>query len=180
MSAKLEYLENAIGARAWHDPRVGRLSIVEIHDTLVFLLGGWNVERSIDDHWNATSGTFVGVSRLSLDPSLIASGDAGQAIYDEQGKLQLGDHVGSARRRLEYRRQDDGSVSLYFLDGRHFIDLDLSSGISEGTHHCASDIYYVKIVVRSMHLYEEHWRVVGPSKDYEAITAYSRESDEFS
>jgi len=163
-------------ARDCLDRRVGRLSIVEIHDTLAYLLGSWVVERSIDDHRNASGGTFVGVSQLSPDPSLMTGGVVERAIYDEQGELQLGDHVGSARRRLEYRRKDDGSVSLFFLDGRHFVDLNLSSGTCEDTHFCAPDTYRIKIVAGSMCSFEEHWHVVGPHKDYEAITTYTRVS----
>ena len=149
---------------------------MEIHDTLAFLIGSWHVERSIDDRHSATTGTFVGASRLVPIASLTAHGVVQRATYEERGELQLGDHAGSARRGLEYRRKQDGSVALYFLDGRHFVDLDLSSGRCEGAHHCASDIYSIEFVASSMHRYTEHWRVVGPDKDYEALTVYSRVS----
>ena len=166
-------------ARDFLHERVARFNVVEILDTLAFLVGDWRLERSIDDHHNATSGTFLGVSHLSIGPASTANDIGEHATYDEQGELCFGEHAGSARRRLEYRRRDDGSVSLYFLDGRYFVDLDLSSGSCEGTHHCAPDAYYIKTVARSTDRYEEHWHVVGPGKDYEATTIYSRVSVDF-
>ncbi len=148
-----------------------RLDCVEIGDTLAFLLGSWDVVRSIDDRQNATSGTFVGVSRLVADPLTPVGNVVERATYEEEGELQLKDHLGLARRRLEYRRRPDG-----FLDGRHFFDLDLTSGRCKGLHQCAPDSYFIDVAVSSELRYTEHWRVTGPYKDYEASTVYSRVS----
>ncbi|HUY07645.1 MAG TPA: DUF6314 family protein [Acidimicrobiales bacterium] len=153
---------------------IARLSGMDIKDTLAFLVGTWEVERSIDDHRSATRGLFVGVGELRREPSSRVGEAVVRAIYDEEGELQLGDHVGSARRHLEYRGNEDGSVSLYFLDGRHFVDLDLVGGICNVTHRCNQDSYHISVAVSSMQSYVERWRVIGPNKDYEARTRYTR------
>lgn len=150
------------------------MNVVEISDSLDFLIGGWEVRRVIEDHRNALRGCFVGTARLSPDPSSTREGILGGATYEEQGELELGDHVGPAARRLEYRRGANGSVLLYLSHGSHFVDLDLATGTCERQHRCAPDTYDIKIEVHSSHRYVEYWRVTGPRKDYEATATYSR------
>lgn len=147
---------------------------MEYPDTLSYLIGRWSVVRSITDHRNAIAGRFVGDAAFIEAAAVPERSIRALAHYDEKGELSFGGHRGTARRHLEYRAYADGSVATFFSDGRKFVDLDLRSGAWRTTHLCGSDHYEITIVVKSSEMFEEHWRVSGPSKDYEAVTDLTR------
>lgn len=97
------------------------------------------------------------------------------ASYQEVGQLSLGGHEGTATRRLRYRRRVDGAVLMEFGDGRPFVACDLRGGRWQAYHSCGEDRYELRYVVRAQDLLEEHWRVRGPAKDYEAWTTLQRQ-----
>jgi hypothetical protein len=147
-------------------------------DTLTFLLGVWDLDRSIDDHRSGTHGGFAGSATLTPTPAGSALAPPDGAHYQEVGELQFGAYRGPARRALDYVRRDDGSVLLCFTDGRPFIDLDLRSGDCHRSHDCGQDRHEIGIVVISSDTVEEHWQVRGPGKDYVAITTLHRRVDQ--
>ncbi len=138
----------------------------QIADTLSFLLGQWDLSRSIQDHRSGTHGLFSGRAVLTAT--------AGRARYDEEGELSYGAHHGPASRHLEYARLDDASVFLYFSNGRPFVDLDLRTGAWRSTHDCGADRYEIETVVRSDRVVHEYWRVRGPDTSYDAVTTLLR------
>jgi len=146
---------------------------VEIVDTFTFLLGRWQVTRSIEDHLAGTRGWFAGVATIA-EQRCSEPENGSRAHYDEDGQLHFGVHTGAAQRHLEYRGRSDGSVALYFADGRAFVDLDLCAGEWQSTHLCGQDEYTIVTVVRSSGLVEEHWQVHGLAKRYEATTTLTR------
>lgn len=139
---------------------------MEIVDTLGFLLGTWQVDRSIEDHRSGTQGSFAGTAAFTCTD--------GRAHYEESGELHFGAHVGETRRGLDYARSDATTVALLFTDGRPFVDLDLSTGAWRSIHLCGDDRYQITTLVRSADLIEERWWVAGPTKDYEAVTILTR------
>jgi hypothetical protein len=146
---------------------------MQISDTLDFLLGTWDLERSIEDHRSGIRGVFSGSA------ALVAAGQswssvAGRARYDESGELSFGTHVGPASRYLEHARRDTGSVMLYFADGRPFVDLDLRRGQWRSIHDCGDDRYEIVTMARSHDVVQEYWRVRGPGKSYSAVTTLLR------
>ena len=99
--------------------------------TLTFLLGTWDVARTIEDHKLGTCGSFVGTAVLCEIPAdcrVIRR----QASYTELGVLRFGTHQGEARRLLELRQPNESTVMFFFADGRPFTDLDLSTGANHG------------------------------------------------
>jgi Family of unknown function (DUF6314) len=147
---------------------------VELVDTLAFLLGRWRISRTIDDHHGGTSGTFEGTAEVVRRQVTIAEGGEERARYDEVGTLRFGDHAGPARRRLVYVRRADATVMISFSDGRPFVDLDLRSGEWRTTHQCGADLHEITNAVVSADVMREHWRVRGPTTDYEATTTFVR------
>lgn len=147
---------------------------MEIVDTFEFLLGTWQVKRSIEDYRDTTRGHFEGIATCTELPSSTERGLGSLARYDEDGELHFGEHRGPARRRLEYRSQKGGSVALYFSDGRAFVDLDLCSGEWHASHLCGDDQYTIFTLVSSPDVVEERWSVHGPTKRYEAVTTLTR------
>jgi hypothetical protein len=136
--------------------------------TLDFLLGTWSVERTIDDRLSGEAGTFHGTASFSREP-----GDE-RVRFDESGVVRFGDYSGHATRLLYYSRGVDSSFNLSFANGHHFIQLLLTEGSSSDSHQCRSDEYHITTTVLSDDLLEERWRVLGPAKDYDALTRLMR------
>ena len=142
--------------------------------TLDFLLGTWEVDRSIEDHRSGTRGSFHGTAVLAVDPDDGRPADC-RARYDETGELTFGAHAGPASRHLRYAAGPGSAVvRVSFADGRPFVDLDLSGGSWRAVHQCGADRYELTTIVRSRHVVEEHWHVRGPGKSYDAVTTLTR------
>jgi hypothetical protein len=146
---------------------------MDVADTFGFLLGAWRVSRSIEDRMAGLTGSFEGSALLVIPPEWQARGV--WARYDETGTLRFGGHSGPASRTLGYMRRFDGTVAVFFPDGRPYIDLDLRTGSCERDHPCREDNYHLTFTVRSLDEFEEHWEVKGPNKNYRAITTLTRE-----
>jgi Family of unknown function (DUF6314) len=143
---------------------------MKIVDTLNFLLGQWTLERFLTDHRSGINGRFEG----SVTIAGALSGHGPRAHYDETGILRFGSHRGPAARRLELVRLESTVVMLHFADGKPFVDLDLRSGTWRSIHPCGEDHYETVTVVRSPDEVEEHWRVRGPTQDYDAVAILRR------
>lgn len=148
--------------------------MTEVADTLDFLLGGWAVERTLTDYRSGLRGLFHGTADLRVP--LPGSGPAcpGHARYEEAGLLRFGGYQGTAVRRLDLLRLPDAAVAINFTDGRKFVDCDLRSGSWSAEHRCGKDRYELTFSVRSPDVFDEHWRVLGPAKDYTAWTTLRR------
>ena len=148
--------------------------MMQIADTLSFLLGQWTVERLLTDHRSGTDGRFEGSVRIVGPPSGQSALRGPRALYEEAGTIRFGTYVGPASRSLELVRLADTVVMLYFPDGKPFVDLDLRSGKWRSTHPCGEDDHEIITVVRSPGEIEEQWRVRGPTEDYDAVATLRR------
>src|SRR5215470_571872 len=132
---------------------------MKILDTLDFLQGSWDLNRSIEDHRSRTSASFHGTAVVAVT-SMRSDQEPGRANYDEAGELCIGTHAGPASRHLEYTTElGSGVVMIYFADGRPFVDLDIRTGRWQSVHDCGADRYELTTIVRSHGVVEEHWRV---------------------
>ena len=138
------------------------------------LIGSWSLTRSIEDHLTSERGSFVGIASFVELPDAGSPGGARRLRYLEEGRLELGDFSGPARRSLLYEQREDASLAVLFSDGRPYIDLDLRGGSWLSRHHCGEDLYEISTQLHSNDELEEHWRVRGPAKDYDARTRLSR------
>ena len=133
---------------------------------LEYFLGTWHVERTIVDALSDDNGFFEGSATFTEREDHVE--------FDEVGIMRLGAYRGPARRRLYYRQGPATSIDVSFVDGHHFVSLELSSGTSRDVHLCERDRYDITTVVHSQDRFDESWRVTGPSKDYEAMTLFER------
>ncbi len=147
-----------------------------VADTLGFLLGTWQVTRTIDDRRAGIGGSFSGTAVLAGSPGADLLAPGARARYTETGTLRYGMHTGPARRSLDVTRLEGGAVLLSFTSGLPYIELDLSTGVCERRHPCAEDTYGSAMLVRSADELEERWLVRGPAKDYSAVTTLRRMS----
>ncbi|MGI8451862.1 MAG: DUF6314 family protein [Streptosporangiaceae bacterium] len=153
---------------------------MRVSDTLAFAAGHWRIERVLDDHRSGTQGRFAGRAALT-EPCLPGAaipgtGPApGTALqYLETGELRFGTHTGPATRALRYQGLPGGAVDVRFTDGHLFYRLDLRSGRCAAVHHCGADRYEITYLVLGEDVMEEHWRVHGPDKDYDATATLTR------
>jgi hypothetical protein len=149
---------------------------VGANETLDFLLGRWRVERTVTDHRRGDQGHFRGTAAFTRAEDSSSTGE--RVRFDEVGDYSIGDYHGEARRSLEYVASADSSVAITFVDGHHFIELNLASGESSDEHLCNLDRYEITTVVKSRDLVEERWRVEGPEKDYDAVMSLERVTGE--
>jgi hypothetical protein len=147
---------------------------MEIVDTFTFLLGRWTLERVVTDHRSGTDGRFEGNVVIAEAQSDRNHPFDRRARYDETGTLHFGGHVGTASRRLELVRLENAAVMLYLADGTPFVDLDLRSGTWRSVHPCGEDHHEIVTAARSPDEVEEHWRVRGPTEDYDAVAILRR------
>lgn len=147
---------------------------MKIADTFEFLLGSWRIERTLKDHRSGTRGTFNGMASVADQRPCSSSLLRVRAHYEEIGELHWGPHQSSAHRSLRFVRRDDAILAMHFSDGRPFIDVDLRAGAWRSNHVCGDDRYEFTTRVMSPNVFEERWRVRGPTKDYDATTTLTR------
>lgn len=150
--------------------------------TLGFLLGDWNVTRSVSDFRSGRSGSFRGQASFVPVPrepdaaAALREGAGGPELvnYREEGEFRFGAHRGPAFRSLIYRARPDGGADVRFADGREFFRLDLTRGSCQADHPCREDSYHVTVTRLGPDSFTETWRVTGPDKDYEMTATYTR------
>jgi hypothetical protein len=141
--------------------------------TFNFLLGVWEVNRTIEDHSLGVPGSFQGTATFQKVPpvdKLVSH----RALFVETGMLNFGHYQNSASRHLELRESHGSTVALFFSDGRHFVDIDLTAGRWESSHLCGDDRYTISTVAISRNSFQECWKVRGPRKSYDAVTTLTR------
>ena len=146
----------------------GKISEVEIGDTLGFLLGRWELERAFEDDRAGGDGIFSGTATVAVPAG------SGHARWDERGTVHVGTLDGDAERHLLLVDRPGSLVEVLFADGRPYVDLDLASGSWHAVHLCGDDRYEITTTVRTDDELEERWAVTGPSKAYRARTVLRR------
>lgn len=131
-----------------------------------FLVGRWNIHRSITDHRLSLTGALVGIAEFTA---------ARDGLYcRESGRLSFGSYEGAAHRELLFVFPDDGCADVRFTDGRPFHALDLRNGIDRVEHRCGSDIYSGWFEALDAKTLRVSWLVTGPRKHQQISTCYRR------
>jgi hypothetical protein len=153
-----------------------------VPDALPFLLGAWHIDRRIDDHVMGVSGSFAGGGRWTPAGAELVHGPdlvhRAELAYEERGELRFNGHRGPASRSLIYRGRPDGTADVLFADGRYFYHLDQRPGSWSARHDCGRDVYELSARLLRSGSFEERWRVRGPGKDYEIMTALVRDGED--
>ena len=138
-----------------------------VPDLRAFLSGDWQVDRILLDRRHSITGNFRGQANFS---------PVGQSLhYREHGKLRFGAHDGLAEQTHRFEFPNGyGRACVRFRDGRAFHDLDLSQGEDAVTHACGRDLYEGRFVALDQQHWRSSWTVVGPRKEQEILTLYTR------
>ena len=128
--------------------------------------GSWQVGRRIENA-EGPEARFEGVARFEPDGAGL--------VYAEEGELQLeGQPPIRGERRYLWRQEEDGTIAVFFDDGRDFHRFDPGAEAPGDRHHCAPDVYDVTYDFGGWPEWESRWRVTGPRKDYVMVSRYRR------
>lgn len=141
---------------------------VSLVTPMSFLPGEWRVHRDITDRRDHRNGVFVG--RAVFEPGSLP----GELSYAEEGEITIAGSSHPAGRRLIYRDLGGPAMDVRFADGRPFYRLELLDGRWSADHPCGADHYRVTGRVLHPGAWTERWHTVGPAKDYDLDTTYTR------
>ncbi|RCG15546.1 hypothetical protein DTL70_29740 [Streptomyces diacarni] len=136
-------------------------------EVLSYLAGEWTVHRELRDGRTGHSGWFTGRARFR-------PGTDSAWLHVEEGTLEWGGARREAGRTLRLVPCAHGGAEVTFADGRHFHDLDLSSGRCTVSHQCGADLYEGDYTVVSPDEWRLRWAVHGPAKDQLLASVYRR------
>lgn len=129
--------------------------------------GRWHIARSIEDVRAGRTGRFEGAAVLAPDPDGLA--------YREEGTLAFpGSPPMQATRAYLWRDGGNGTVDVFFEDGRFFHRFDAEEPQPGATHDCPPDLYRARYDFRRWPRWTAEWRVTGPRKDYAMVSTYTR------
>ena len=122
--------------------------------------GRWSVSRIITPAVGPTA-QFDGVAEWTVAKGGLA--------YEEKGAMTL---AGQAPLHAERRYFWAEDLQVFFDDGRFFHQVPAIGGCAH--HWCDPDTYQVTYDFSDWPVFAVHWRVLGPRKDYTAVTQYRR------
>jgi hypothetical protein len=126
------------------------------------LLGGWRMDRTIEDRLGADDGHVEGRLDLHLEPD-------GRIRWEETGTWHRSAGEVAVRRGLWVVPTEDGWW-VRFEDGRDFHPWRPGRTV---VHDCAPDLYRGS-VTGDLTAWSVRWEVHGPRKDYAMLTRLSR------
>lgn len=138
-----------------------------VADLKAFLSGHWQIHRTIQDWRLSVTGELRGHADFSAA--------AESLLYHERGHLSFGMHNGPAEQHYRYEFPNGNERAVVrFRDGRTFHELDLSQGQDSLFHACDPDQYEGCIVALDQGRWQSRWKVVGPRKNLEIVSLYTR------
>jgi hypothetical protein len=161
-----------------------------VPDLRSYLLGAWQVRRTLLNRADGTRGTFTGTATFTPLPD-----DAASLRWREAGTVSWG--IGPAdprggspparrpaftgpaiREYLLVPGRPAGPWEVRFEDGRAFHPLLLDAGSWTADHWCSPDTYRVRFSVLSKNRLDYEWDVTGPAKDQLLRTELTRAAAE--
>lgn len=142
------------------------MSLLPIRDLRSFLDDPWSLSRKIRDFRAGVRGAVEGAARFRR------AGD--DLLYEESGRLNLGDYEGTAVRAYRYLFPVPERARVCFADGGFFHELGLGNGWCEAVHLCGGDRYAARFEVLSPEAWRVVWRIRGPRKDLLIESRYGR------
>ncbi len=145
----------------------GRAALYPVADLRAYLLGAWEIRRTLDDRRNGARGSFEG-------RAVFAPGDAGTLAYREEWRLALGGFETLAHQSYLYAFPVPHRAEVSFADGRPFHPLDLRDGQWDAEHVCAADLYRGRFRAEGPERWFVLWTVTGPRKDQSLESRFTR------
>jgi len=144
-------------------------ALFPVADLRSYLIGTWELHRTIDDRLSGEDGTFNGQAIFDALPTGLR--------YAEQGVLSLPSYKGDAVRGYFYAFSNPAIAEVRFENGGFFHDLDLRAGRWTATHPCGEDLYEGSFSCQGPDQWQAVWHVTGPRKDLRLESVYGRRGD---
>ena len=152
-------------------PSQTRAALYPVADLRAYLVGAWEIRRTLDDRRRAAQGHFEG--RATFIP-----GDENTLTYREEGCLELGGFETLAHQSYLYAfpllHWAPHRAEVRFADGRPFHALDLSDGRWAAEHLCGRDLYRGRFRAEGAERWSVTWTVAGPRKDQVLESRFTR------
>ena len=151
-------------------PSQTRAALHPVADLRAYLVGAWEIRRTLDDRRRAAQGHFEG--RATFTP-----GDENTLAYREEGCLELGGFETLAHQSYLYAfpaTHRAHRAEVRFADGRPFHPLDLRDGLWSAEHVCAADLYRGRFRALAPDRWSVLWTVTGPRKDQVLESRFTR------
>ncbi|GMH39014.1 hypothetical protein BSKO_06912 [Bryopsis sp. KO-2023] len=159
----------------------------QFHD---FARGSWRLNRTLRYVKGGLSGSFAGTAKFQPPVAGPGVSNSKTLLYSEEGSFTVEESKQVLKAYRSYLfRCDAYPVKVYFvlkkdpLDvGDFFHDLEFSTSENGSTakwnaafeHLCVKDLYSGRFSVHDDDSFEWNWRIVGPKKDGEICTHYTR------
>ncbi|AJT42660.1 DUF6314 family protein [Psychromicrobium lacuslunae] len=166
----------------------------ELTDLAAFLIGNWQVKRTLLERSTGQNSDFDGILQFS------PSADGGLRYHEEgtllwgateqvpadqhdqqpmlatlpRGTAAAGYRVPAKRDYLLRATDDPAVLDWYFDYGVFFHRLDLRSGHWTAEHPCSADLYRVDYTVLDPDQLEVVWDVAGPRKNQHIASSWTR------
>ena len=128
--------------------------------------GLWRIERDISDHRGLTSGHFSGLARFAPQ--------AEGLLYQESGQLVIGANPAMTATRTYFWRSVPEGIAVLFEDHKPFHVITAGQSQPTASHDCPPDQYHVAYDFTEFPVWHSQWRVLGPRKAYEMMSAYTK------
>ena len=156
-------------------PSQTRAALYPVADLRAYLVGAWEIRRTLDDRRRAAQGHFEG--RATFTP-----GDENTLAYREEGCLELGGFETLAHQSYLYAfpaphgrlHRGPHRAEVRFADGRPFHALDLSDGRWAAEHLCGRDLYRGRFRAEGAERWSVAWTIAGPRKDQVLESLFTR------
>ena len=152
-------------------PSEVREALYPVTDLRAYLLGAWEVRRTLDDRRRGESGSFEG-------RAIFAPGAANILTYREEGCLELGGFETLAHQSYLYAfpatYRAPHRAEVRFANGRPFHPLDFRDGLWSAEHVCAADLYRGRFRALAPDRWSVLWTVTGPRKDQVLESLFTR------
>ena len=129
-----------------------------------YLLGNWQVDRTLLDRGNGSRGTFSGVvSFTGTDDGGLRLREEGTVQWNPAGGAPF---TGPASREYLLRpAATPDTMDVFFPDGRPFHRIGFGGQDHRDEHWCDPDTYRVNYTRLGPDEFHYRWDVTGPAKD---------------
>lgn len=121
-----------------------------------WLQGEWLFERIVQDFKSSQIGKMTGQGSFTPHQKGF--------LYQELARFSFGAYHEEVRQSYLYSFSSLTCAEVFFIDGRFFHTLDLSTGQQQVVHHCGSDIYEGSFNLLSHANWQIKWSIAGPRK----------------
>jgi hypothetical protein len=130
--------------------------MLKILDLKNWLQGSWAFERTVQDFKHNQVGKMTGQGDFTLHQNGL--------LYEEQAQFFFGAYRDEVHQSYLYSFSSLSCADVFFMDGRLFHTLNLSTAQDQSLHCCGADTYRGFFKVLNSRYFLIIWNIEGPKK----------------